>query len=122
MSGALNLNRIPRKKPIAMLHQPTRRIGGFLGCYVDEKGDLFFNADDVAKIGQCSRDHILEQVHKEFGDRLEYAICRMSMGRAFGEVNGIYIATPCLKFLIDAMPQLAALRDKVIFSNLFSID
>ena len=122
MTDALNLSRIPHKRPIAFLHQPTRRIGGFLGCYVDEKGDLFFNADDVAKIGQCSRNAILEQVHKEFGDRLEYAICRMSMGRAFGEVNGIYIATPCLKFLIDAMPQLAALRDKVIFSNLFSID
>lgn len=118
----LDLNHFPRKKPIAFLHQNTRRIGGFLGCYVDEKGDLFFNADDVAKIGQCSRDHILEQVHKEFGDRLEYAICRMSMGRAFAEVNGIYIATPCLKFLLDAMPQLAALRGKVSFSNFFSID
>ena len=110
MPNQLNLNSIPHKRPIAFLHQPTRRIGGFLGCYVDEKGDLFFNADD------------LELVHNEFGDRLEYAICRMSMGRAFGEVNGIYIATPCLKFLLDAMPQLAALRDKVIFSNLFSID
>lgn len=121
MPNQLNLNRIPRKKPIALLHQPTHGIG-FLGCYVDEKGDLFFNADDVAKIAQCSRDHILEQVHQEFGDRLEYAICRMSMGRAFDEVNGIFIATPCLKFLLDAMPQLAALRGKVSFSNFFSID